>query len=97
MLPAYDAFDVGAFVCSAAVLDAVEEVAARGDTLRRWRAMLASLGTGRGLPLEADEWWSTSTLLPTAAAAAAVCSRSTGKALDGAVRRACCARFRSAS
>src|SRR5665811_2360350 len=86
MLPAYDAFDVGAFVCSAAVLDAVEEVAASGDTAFAAAVQaLASIGTARALPLEADEWWFDVDTPTDHRRGSRFLFRSTGKALDGAV------------
>ena len=86
MLPAYDAFDVGAFVCSAAVLDAVEEVAECGDTAFAGAVqVLAGLGTARALPLEDDEWWFDVDTPTDYRRGSRYLFRSTGKALDGAV------------
>jgi CDP-L-myo-inositol myo-inositolphosphotransferase len=86
MLPAYDAFDVGVFVCSAAVLDAVEEVAASGDTALAGAVQkLAGLGKARALPLEADEWWFDVDTPTDYRRGSRYLFRSTGKALDGAV------------
>ncbi len=86
MLPAYDAFDVGAFVCSAAVLDAIVEVAASGDTaLAGAVQVLAGLGTARALPLEAGEWWFDVDTPADHHRGSRYLFRSTGKALDGAV------------
>jgi CDP-L-myo-inositol myo-inositolphosphotransferase len=86
MLPAYDAFDVGAFVCSSAVLDAVEEVAACGDTAFAAAVqVLASLGTARALTLETDEWWFDVDTPTDRRRGSRFLFRSTGKALDGAV------------
>jgi choline kinase/phosphoglycolate phosphatase-like HAD superfamily hydrolase/phosphatidylglycerophosphate synthase len=86
MLPAYDAFDVGAFVCSAAVLDAVEEVAASGDTAFAAAVqLLAGRGTAHALPLEADEWWFDVDTPTDYRRGSRYLFRSTGKALDGAV------------
>jgi choline kinase/phosphoglycolate phosphatase-like HAD superfamily hydrolase/phosphatidylglycerophosphate synthase len=86
MLPAYDAFDVGAFVCSATVLDAIEEAAASGDTAFAGAVqVLASLGTARALPLEADEWWFDVDTPTDYRRGGRHLFRSTGKALDGAV------------
>ena len=85
-LPAYDAFDVGAFVCSAAVLDAVEEAAASGDNAFAAAVrVLAGRGTARGLPLEADEWWFDVDTPTDYRRGSRYLFRSTGKALDGAV------------
>lgn len=85
-LPAYDAFDVGAFVCSAAVLDAVEQVAASGDTAFAAAVqVLAGRGTARALPLEADEWWFDVDTPTDYRRGSRYLFRSTGKALDGAV------------
>jgi CDP-L-myo-inositol myo-inositolphosphotransferase len=86
MLPAYDAFDVGAFVCSAAVLDAVEEVAVCGDTAFAGAVqVLAGLGTARALPLEDDEWWFDVDTPTDRRRGSRYLFRSTGKTLDGAV------------
>jgi choline kinase/phosphoglycolate phosphatase-like HAD superfamily hydrolase/phosphatidylglycerophosphate synthase len=85
LLPAYDAFDVGAFVCSAAVLDAVE-VAACGDTgLAAAVHLLAGRGAARALPLEADEWWFDVDTPTDYRRGSRYLFRSAGKALDGAV------------
>ena len=86
MLPAYDAFDVGAFVCSAAVLDAVEEVAASGDTAFAGAVqLLAGRGKARALALKADEWWFDVDTPTDYRRGSRYLFRSTGKALDGAV------------
>jgi choline kinase/phosphoglycolate phosphatase-like HAD superfamily hydrolase/phosphatidylglycerophosphate synthase len=86
MLPAYDAFDVGAFVCSAAVLNAVEEAAASGDTSFAGAVqVLAGIGTARALTVEADEWWFDVDTPTDYRRGSRYLFRSTGKALDGAV------------
>ena len=86
MLPAYDAFDVGAFVCGAAVLDAVEEAAASGDTAFAGAVqLLAGRGKARALPLKADEWWFDVDTPTDYRRGSRYLFRSTGKALDGAV------------
>ena len=86
MLPAYNAFDVGAFVCSAAMLDAVEEVAASGDTAFAGAVqLLAGRGKARALPLKADEWWFDVDTPTDYRRGSRYLFRSTGKALDGAV------------
>ncbi len=86
MLPTYDAFDVGAFVCSTAVFDAVEEAAACGDTAFAGAVqVLASLGTARALPLKDDEWWFDVDTPTDCRRGSRFLFRSTGKALDGAV------------
>jgi choline kinase/phosphoglycolate phosphatase-like HAD superfamily hydrolase/phosphatidylglycerophosphate synthase len=57
-LPAYDAFDVGAFICRAAVLDAIREADGSGDTaLVAAVQRLACNGTARALSVADDEWW----------------------------------------
>ncbi len=85
-LPAYDAFDAGAFVCSAAVLDTVEDVAERGDTsLAGAVRELAGLGRARALPLEDGEWWFDVDTPTDYRRGSRYLFRSTGKALDGAV------------
>jgi choline kinase/phosphoglycolate phosphatase-like HAD superfamily hydrolase/phosphatidylglycerophosphate synthase len=87
-LPAYDAFDVGAFVCGAAVLDAVEQVAASGDTAFAAAVqLLAGLGSARALPLNADEWWFDVDTPTDYRHGSRYLFRGTGKALDGAVAR----------
>ena len=86
LLPAYDAFDVGAFVCGAAMLDAVEEVAASGDTAFAGAVqLLAGRGKARALPLKADEWWFDVDTPTDYRRGSRYLFRSTGKALDGAV------------
>ncbi|MEO7296231.1 MAG: NTP transferase domain-containing protein, partial [Candidatus Limnocylindria bacterium] len=86
LLPEYDAFDVGAFVCSAAVLDAVEEVAASGDTaLAAAVQLLAGRGMARAVPVEPDEWWFDVDTPTDYRRGSRYLFRSTGKALDGAV------------
>jgi choline kinase/phosphoglycolate phosphatase-like HAD superfamily hydrolase/phosphatidylglycerophosphate synthase len=86
MLPAYDAFDVGAFLCSAAVLNAVEEAAASGDTsFAAAVQVLAGIGTARALTVEADEWWFDVDTPTDYRRGSRYLFRSTGKALDGAV------------
>ena len=86
MLPAYDAFDVGAFLCSAAVLKAVEEAAASGDTsFAAAVQVLAGIGTARALTVEADEWWFDVDTPTDYRRGSRYLFRSTGKALDGAV------------
>ncbi len=85
-LPAYDAFDVGAFVCSAAVLDSVEQVAACGDTaFADALQVLADLGSARALPLEDDEWWFDVDTRTDYRRGSRYLFGSTGKALDGVV------------
>jgi choline kinase/phosphoglycolate phosphatase-like HAD superfamily hydrolase/phosphatidylglycerophosphate synthase len=86
LLPTYDAFDVGAFVCSAAVLNAVEEVAAAGDTTFAAAVqLLAGRGAARTLPVVADEWWFDVDTPTDYRRGSRYLFRSTGKALDGAV------------
>ena len=86
LLPAYDAFDVGAFVCSAALFDAVEEAAASGDTaLAAAVHLLAGRGMARALPVETDEWWFDVDTPSDYRRGSRYLFRSTGKALDGAV------------
>jgi choline kinase/phosphoglycolate phosphatase-like HAD superfamily hydrolase/phosphatidylglycerophosphate synthase len=86
LLPAYDAFDVGAFVCSAAVLNAIDEAAASGDTSFAGAVqVLAGIGAARALPVEADEWWFDVDTPTDYRRGSRYLFRSTGKALDGAV------------
>jgi choline kinase/phosphoglycolate phosphatase-like HAD superfamily hydrolase/phosphatidylglycerophosphate synthase len=57
-LSAYDAFDIGAFVCGPALFDAVEKAVAAGDSsLAGAIAVLAEAGVARALPIRDDEWW----------------------------------------
>src|SRR4051794_27654471 len=57
-LAAYDAFDVGAFVCGPALFDAVETAVAAGDSsLAGAIQLLASAGVARALSIGDDEWW----------------------------------------
>src|SRR3954449_12376696 len=57
-LAAYDAFDVGAFVCGPALFDAVETAVAAGDSsLAGAIQLLASAGVARALTIGDDEWW----------------------------------------
>ena len=85
-LPTYDAFDVGAFVCTAAMYEAVEEVAACGDTaLSGALQVLAGVGRVRALPLEEYEWWFDVDTPTDYRRGSRYLFRSTGKALDGVV------------
>src|SRR5690606_17167244 len=57
-LPEYDAFDVGAFVCSPAAFDAIEMARGEGDTsLAGAGARLAARGAARATEVEHGEWW----------------------------------------
>ena len=76
---------MGAFVCSAAVLDAVEEVAACGDTVPRLPCKCSPASARPALPLEADEWWFDVDTPTDRRRGSRFLFRSTGKALDGAV------------
>jgi choline kinase/phosphoglycolate phosphatase-like HAD superfamily hydrolase/phosphatidylglycerophosphate synthase len=85
-LPAYDAFDAGAFVCTPAVLDTVEDVAERGDTSLAGAVQeLAGLGRARALPLQDGEWWFDVDTPTDYRRGSRYLFRSTGKRLDGAV------------
>ena len=85
-LPAYDAFDVGAFVCTAAVLDTIKDVAERGETSLAGAVQeLAGFGRARALPLEDDEWWFDIDTPTDYRRGSRYLFRSTGKPLDGAV------------
>jgi CDP-L-myo-inositol myo-inositolphosphotransferase len=85
-LSAYDGFDAGAFVCTAAVLDTVEETAESGDTsLAGAVRELAGLGRARALPLEDGEWWFDVDTPNDYRRGSRFLFRSTGKGLDGAV------------
>jgi choline kinase/phosphoglycolate phosphatase-like HAD superfamily hydrolase/phosphatidylglycerophosphate synthase len=57
-LAAYDAFDVGAFVCGPALFDAVEMAVAAGDSsLAGAIQVLADAGVARALPIGEEGWW----------------------------------------
>ena len=73
----YDAFDVGAFVCSPALFEAIEAASARGET------NLAD--AVRLLELHDDEWWFDVDTPRDLRNGARYLLRGTGKALDGAV------------
>jgi len=85
-LPVYDAFDVGAFVCSPAIFDAIETAAARGDTsLAGAVQLLASGGAVRAIDVHDNEWWFDVDTPRDLRNGARYLLRGTGKALDGAV------------
>ena len=82
----YDAFDVGAFVCSPAVFDAVEKASANDDnTLANAVQVLADAGAARALELVDDEWWFDVDTSTDYRRGSRFLFRGTGKALDGAV------------
>lgn len=82
----YDAFDVGAFVCTPAIFDAVEAASARGDTsLAAAVQLLASSGAVRAVEVHDDEWWFDVDTPRDLRNGARHLFRGTGKALDGAV------------
>ena len=82
----YDSFDVGAFVCSPALFDAVAKASTNGDrSLAGAVQVLADAGSARSLVLAGDEWWfdvDTSTDLRRGNR---FLLRGAGKELDGAV------------
>lgn len=85
-LPAYDAFDVGAFVCSPAIFDAIEAASERGDTsLAAGVQLLASRGAVRAVDVHEGEWWFDVDTPRDLRNGARYLLRGTGKALDGAV------------
>jgi len=85
-LPEYDAFDVGAFVCSPAVFDAIELASGEGDTsLAGAVARLAARGAARATEVEHGEWWFDVDTPADLRNGARHLLRGTGKALDGAV------------
>ncbi|MCH7670297.1 MAG: NTP transferase domain-containing protein [Acidobacteria bacterium] len=82
----YDAFDVGAFVCSPALFDAVKEASANGDsTLAGAIQVVADAGAARALELVDDEWWFDVDTSTDYRRGNRFLLRGTGKALDGAV------------
>lgn len=82
----YDAFDVGAFVCSPALFEAIEAASARGETnLADAVRLLASRGAARAVELHDDEWWFDVDTPRDLRNGARYLLRGTGKALDGAV------------
>jgi choline kinase len=85
-LSVYDAFDVGAFVCGPAMLGAVENAVAVGDSsLAGAIAVLAEAGVARALPLRNDEWWFDVDTPRDHRNGSRHVLRVTGKPLDGAV------------
>jgi CDP-L-myo-inositol myo-inositolphosphotransferase len=82
----YDAFDVGAFVCSQALFDAVESASANGDsTLAGAVQVVADTGAARVLELADDEWWFDVDTSTDYRRGNRFLFRGTGKARDGAV------------
>jgi CDP-L-myo-inositol myo-inositolphosphotransferase len=85
-LSVYDAFDVGAFVCGPALLGAVENAVAAGDSsLASAIAVLAEAGVARALPLRDEEWWFDVDTPRDHRNGSRHVLRVTGKPLDGAV------------
>ena len=85
-LPAYDAFDIGAFVCSAALFDAVEKATDTGDSsLAGAVQVLADTGAARPLPLADQEWWFDVDTPTDHLRGSRHLFRGTGKPLDGPV------------
>jgi phosphoglycolate phosphatase-like HAD superfamily hydrolase len=85
-LAVYDAFDVGAFVCSPALFDAVEMAVAAGDSsLAGAIQVLAERGAARALPIGEDEWWFDVDTPRDHRNGSRHVLRVTGKPLDGAI------------
>lgn len=85
-LPVHDAYDVGAFVCSAAIFDAIETATERGDSnLSAGVQLLASRGAVRAVDVHDDEWWFDVDTPNDLRNGQRHLLRGTGKALDGAV------------
>lgn len=85
-LDAYDAFDIGAFVCTAALFEAVEAAAAAGDTsLSAAVQVLADAGAARAVGIAEDEWWFDVDTPRDHRRCARHLLGSTGKPLDGPV------------
>ena len=85
-LTAYDAFDVGAFVCSPALFEAVEKASASGDsTLAGAVQVMADAGAARALALAGGEWWFDVDTSTDYRRGSRFLFRGTGKELDGAV------------
>jgi choline kinase/phosphoglycolate phosphatase-like HAD superfamily hydrolase/phosphatidylglycerophosphate synthase len=85
-LPDYDAYDIGAFVCSPAIFDAIETMSARGDTsLAGAVQLLASKGSARAIEVLDGEWWFDVDTPRDLRNGSRFLLRGTGKALDGAV------------
>jgi 1L-myo-inositol 1-phosphate cytidylyltransferase / CDP-L-myo-inositol myo-inositolphosphotransferase len=85
-LATYDAFDVGAFVCSPALFDAVEAAVAAGDSgLAGAVQVMADAGVARALPLDAEEWWFDVDTTRDHRNGRRHVLRMTGKPLDGAI------------
>jgi choline kinase/phosphoglycolate phosphatase-like HAD superfamily hydrolase/phosphatidylglycerophosphate synthase len=85
-LTAYDAFDVGAFVCTSAIFDAIETASEHGETsLAAAVQLLASHGAARAVELHDTEWWFDVDTPHDLRNGSRYLLRGTGKALDGAV------------
>jgi choline kinase/phosphoglycolate phosphatase-like HAD superfamily hydrolase/phosphatidylglycerophosphate synthase len=85
-LAAYDAFDVGAFVCGPALFEAVEAAVAAGDSsLAGAIQVLADAGVARALPLGEEEWWFDVDTPRDHRHGSRHLLRATGKPLDGAI------------
>jgi choline kinase/phosphoglycolate phosphatase-like HAD superfamily hydrolase/phosphatidylglycerophosphate synthase len=85
-LAAYDAFDVGAFVCGPALFDAVEMAVAAGDSsLAGAMQALADAGVARALTIGDEEWWFDVDTPRDHRNGSRHILRATGKPLDGAI------------
>ncbi|MGH7912099.1 MAG: NTP transferase domain-containing protein, partial [Candidatus Dormibacteraceae bacterium] len=85
-LTAYDAFDIGAFVCGPALFDAVETAVAAGDSsLAGAIQALADAGVARALTIGDEEWWFDVDTPRDRRNGRRYLLRVTGKPLDGAI------------
>ncbi|MCX7619485.1 MAG: NTP transferase domain-containing protein [Acidimicrobiales bacterium] len=85
-LPVYDAFDVGAFVCTQAIFEAIEIAMRRGDSsLAGAIQVLASRGQAQAVEVKESEWWFDVDTPRDLHNGARFLLRGAGKALDGAL------------
>ncbi len=85
-LPVYDAYDIGAFVCTAALFEAIEMAEASGDTsLAGAVQMLADAGRARAVPIRRHDWWFDVDTPRDRRNGQRFLYRHTGKPLDGAI------------
>ncbi len=85
-LAAYDAFEIGAFVCGPALFDAVETAVAAGDSsLAGAIQVLADAGVARALAMGDGEWWFDVDTPRDRRNGSRYLLRATGKPLDGAI------------
>src|SRR4051794_1435952 len=85
-LAVYDAFDVGAFVCGAALFDAIEAAVAAGDSsLAGAIQVLADARVARALSIGDEEWWFDVDTPRDRRNGSRHLLRATGKPLDGPI------------